>query len=82
MNGIIVTEQTQAIMYEVAIKKLGQSIQLIYALINTEKAKPDPSPSAVAYYEAKIDLIRDLQDALRPEETDLVQRILHDEFVF
>ena len=39
MNGIIVTEQNQAIMYEVAIEKLGQSIQLIYALINTEKAK-------------------------------------------
>ena len=76
------TAYIAGLRYEVAIEKLGEALQPIFAAINAEKAKPEPSPSAVAYYEAKIDLISDLQDALRPEETDLVQRILHDEFVF
>ena len=79
---VIVTPESADVMYEVALDKLGQSLQPIYALINAEKDKPNPSPSALAYYDAKIDLIRDLQDNLRPEETDLIQNILNDDFVF
>ena len=79
---VTVTPQSSGVLYEVAIEKLGLSIQPIFALINAEKDKPNPSPSALAYYDAKIDLIRDLQDNLRPEETDLIQNILNDDFVF
>lgn len=79
---VIVTPESAGVMYEVALDKLGQSLQPIYALINAEKDKPNPSPSALAYYDAKIDLIRDFQDNLRPTETDLVQSILNDDFVF
>ena len=79
---VIVTPESADVMYEVALDKLGQSLQPIYALINAEKDKPNPSPSALAYYDAKIDLIRDFQDNLRPTETDLVQSILNDDFVF
>ncbi len=79
---VIVTPESAGVMYEVALDKLGQSLQPIYALINAEKDKPNPSPSALAYYDAKIDLIRDFQDNLRPTETELVQSILNDDFVF
>lgn len=79
---VIVTPESAGVMYEVALDKLGQSLQPIYGLINAEKDKPNPSPSALAYYDAKIDLIRDFQDNLRPTETDLVQSILNDDFVF
>ena len=79
---VIVTPESAGVMYEVALDKLGQSLQPIYALINAEKDKPNPSPSALAYYDAKIDLIRDFQNNLRPTETDLVQSILNDDFVF
>ena len=82
MPGIVVDESNADIMFEVALEKLGGYFQTLYRLIHEEETRPQPSQTAIGYYKAKFNLIRDMQDDLDPSEIDLIQRILNDEFVY
>lgn len=82
MPGIVVDESNADIMYEVAIEKLGGYYQTLYRLIREENERSNPSNTAIDYYKSKFSLIQIMQDRLRSEETELIQRILNDEFVY
>lgn len=69
----------ESINYEVAKEILGQSLQPFMTAITEEKKKENPSLAFIAYCEARIDAIDDLQDDLRLVDTDTINRILSKE---
>jgi hypothetical protein len=74
MNDLGINDSS--INYEVALEVLGQELQPFIQAIEDEKKKPNPSSTLIQYYEGRISAIDDLQENLRPTDTEIIDRIL------
>lgn len=66
----------KGIDYEVALEVLGQSRQPWMSELAQEQTRPNPSKSFIAYCNARLSAIDELQDELRLDDVDTVARIL------
>jgi hypothetical protein len=73
---------SEAIMYEVALEKLGQNKQPFISATGREKEKAAPSQAFIEYCESRILALDDLQDALDPNDKETIEKILEDHPVF
>lgn len=64
------------INYEVALDILGQEKQPFVNTMWEERRKEKPSEALVAYCEARIAALDDLQESLRSGDTELISQIL------
>lgn len=67
---------SDSIKYEVAIEILGQELQPFVSALALEREKAEPSTALVAYYLARIEALRELQDALEVTDRDAIDSIL------
>ncbi|MFT3778262.1 MAG: antitoxin [Ottowia sp.] len=66
-----------SIDYEVALEILGQSLQPFIMTIQREREKPHPSKALIAYCKARMAAIGDLQEDLRVNDRETIERILN-----
>ncbi|MDR1935715.1 MAG: antitoxin [Candidatus Accumulibacter sp.] len=64
------------INYEVALEILGDEMQPFISARNKEKEKTNPSPEFIAYCTARISALSNLEDDLRPDDTETIDMIL------
>ncbi|MCW5223635.1 antitoxin (plasmid) [Verminephrobacter aporrectodeae subsp. tuberculatae] len=67
---------SKSIRYEVALEVLGQSRQPFMQAIRKEKLKAEPSQVFIRYCKTRLTAIDELQDDLRLNDLDTVERIL------
>ena len=67
---------SDSIKFEVAIEILGQELQPFVSALSLERAKPSPSPSLIGYYQARIEALRDFQEALDAADLDAINAVL------
>ena len=66
----------ESITFEVALEALGQGKQPFISALRAEKAKPNPCAAFIRFCEMRKEAISELQDALRPGDTDTIRMIL------
>ncbi|MCW5222953.1 antitoxin [Verminephrobacter aporrectodeae subsp. tuberculatae] len=67
---------SKSIRYEVALDILGESRQPFMRAIHEEKQKSEPSQVFIRYCETRLTAIDELQDDLRLNDLDTIERIL------
>lgn len=67
---------SDSIKYEVAIEILGQELQPFVSALASEREKAEPSSALIAYYLARINALRELQDTLEATDRDAIESIL------
>jgi hypothetical protein len=65
-----------SISYEVALESLGSRLQPFVQALHEEKKKENPSQVLIDYYNNRISALDDLREDLRPEDTEVIKRIL------
>lgn len=68
-----------SIQYEAALEVLGQELQPFICAIGDERKKASPSQAFIKYCEMRKAAISELQDVLRVEDRDTIERILDPE---
>lgn len=71
-----------SIDFEVALEVLGQGKQPFISAIRSEQAKPNPSAAFIHYCGMRKAAISELQDSLRPDDTDTIEKILNKQSPF
>lgn len=67
---------SDSIHFEVALEVLGESRQPFMEAIRVEKEKERPSQAFIAYCDARLVAIDDLQEDLEPSDLDTIEKIL------
>jgi hypothetical protein len=67
---------SESISFEVALEALGQGRQPFMAAIEAEKEKAHPSEPYIKYCEMRLAALDELQDELRPTDTETIRQIL------
>ena len=68
---------SESIDYEVALENLGQRLQPFIMALQHEREKAQPSAALIAYCEAQMAAISDLQEDLRVSDHETIARILN-----
>ena len=68
---------SESIDYEVAQENLGQRLQPFIMALQHEREKAQPSAALIAYCEAQMAAISDLQEDLRVSDHETIARILN-----
>ena len=68
---------SESIDYEVALENLGQRLQPFIMALQHEREKAQPSAALIAYCEAQMAAISNLQEDLRVSDHETIARILN-----
>ena len=68
---------SESIDYEVALENLGQRLQPFIMALQHEREKAQPSAALIAYCEAQMAAISNLQEDLRVNDHETIARILN-----
>ena len=68
---------SESIDYEVALENLGQRLQPFIMALQHEREKAQPSAALIAYCEAQMAAISNLQEDLRVNGHETIARILN-----
>ena len=68
---------SESIDYEVALENLGQRLQPFIMALQHEREKAQPSAALIAYCEAQMAAIYNLQEDLRVNDHETIARILN-----